>query len=92
VRSSTEPGSACETHSGNPFGASTAWMLPQWVWAFPEYHRSMTSPWTLTVFSRHRSAGMIFPSRIAYARPSSLARSSAAHVRSLGGEHRDDLV
>jgi hypothetical protein len=26
--SSTEPGSTGESHSGNPSGASTAWMLP----------------------------------------------------------------
>jgi hypothetical protein len=28
VMSCTEPGSTCETHSGNPSGASTAWTLP----------------------------------------------------------------
>jgi hypothetical protein len=28
VRSCTEPGSAGETHSGNPSGAHTAWTLP----------------------------------------------------------------
>ena len=48
----TEPGSTSETHSGNPSGAMTAWMLPPWVWALPEYHTSMSSPWTLRVFSR----------------------------------------
>src|SRR6516225_5981977 len=50
--------------SGNPSGASTAWMLPPRACALPEYHRSMTSPLTLTVGSLHRLHGMIFPSRI----------------------------
>jgi hypothetical protein len=64
VRSCTEPGSASEIHRGNPSGASTAWMLPPWVCALPEYHRSMTSPFTLRVGSMHRSPGMIFLSRL----------------------------
>src|SRR5436189_668347 len=42
--SCTEPGSTSETHSGNLPGAVTAWMLPPWVCALLEYHRSMTSP------------------------------------------------
>src|SRR5213078_132907 len=78
VRSCTEPGSASETHSGNPSGAHTAWTLPPWACAFPEYHRSMTSPLTLTAGSLHRSQGMIFPSKITWETPSSLARSSAS--------------
>jgi hypothetical protein len=28
MMSCTEPGLACETHSGSPSGAMTAWMLP----------------------------------------------------------------
>ena len=43
VMSCTDPGSAGETHSGNPFGASTAWMLPPWVWALPEYQTRQPS-------------------------------------------------
>jgi len=78
VMSCTDPGSAAEIHSGNPFGRLTAWTLPPWQWALPEYHRSMTSPFTLTVFTltvftRHRSAGMILPSRMTNATPSARA-------------------
>ena len=40
VMSCTGPGSTSETHSGSPSGAVTAWMLPPWAWALPEYHRS----------------------------------------------------
>jgi hypothetical protein len=74
--SCTEPGSACETHSGNPLGAITAWMLPPRVWALPEYHRSMTSPFTLTTGSLRRSHGMTLPSRITCENPWPLARSA----------------
>jgi hypothetical protein len=38
-------------------------MLPPWVGTLPEYHRSVTWPFTLTVGSLHRSQGMILPSR-----------------------------
>ena len=31
-----------------PVRGETAWMLPPWAWALPEYHRSMTSPLTLS--------------------------------------------
>src|SRR5207237_241749 len=41
------------------------------------YHRSMTWPFTLTAGSLHRSAGMIFPSKITWENPSPWARSSA---------------
>ena len=53
VMSCTEPGSASDTQSGKPPGVKTAWTLPPWQWALPEYHRSMASPLTLIVFSRH---------------------------------------
>jgi|GEM_PF-3049500 len=69
--SCTEPGSASGTRSGNPSGAKAAWTLPPWQWAFPEYHTLMTWPLTLMAGSLHRSAGMIFPSRITWGRPSS---------------------
>src|SRR5262249_47883809 len=72
-----EPGSTSETHSGNPCGARTAWTLPPWPWALPEYHKSMTSPFTLTAGSLHRSQAMTLPSRITCENPWSLARSSA---------------
>ena len=60
-----------------PGRAMTAWMLPPWVCALPEHHRSMTWPFTLTAGSLHRSQGMILPSRITCENPESLARSSA---------------
>jgi hypothetical protein len=53
-------------------------MLPPWVCALPEYHRSMTSPFTLMAGSLQRSQGMTFPSKITWENPSSLARSSAS--------------
>jgi sugar/nucleoside kinase (ribokinase family) len=65
-------------HGGNPAGLATAWMLPPCRWALPEYHRSTDSPFTLVVFSRHRSAGMTLPSRITNARPSATPRASAS--------------
>jgi len=55
VMSCTDPGSAPETHSGNPSEAMTAWMLPPWTWALPEYRKSMASPRTL------RSSGGTWP-------------------------------
>lgn len=60
--SCTEPGSAGEIHSGNPSGRAMAWTSPPLRCALPEYHRSMTSPCTLTVFSRHLSVGITLPS------------------------------
>jgi hypothetical protein len=71
----------------------TAWMLPPCAWALPEYHTSMSTPRTLTVFSRHRSAGMIFPFRITWGKalvPGPFQR--LAQIRGLGGEHRDNLL
>src|SRR6516165_8853032 len=52
-------------------------MPAPWVCAFPEYHKSMASPLTLTAGSLHRSQGMTVPSRITCENPSSLTRSSA---------------
>jgi hypothetical protein len=54
VMSCTELGSTPETHSGNPSGASTAWMLPPCVCALPEYHKSIASPLTLRAGSLQR--------------------------------------
>jgi hypothetical protein len=72
-------GRASEAHSGNPSGRMTACTFPPWTWAFPEYHRSITSPFALTAGSRQRSDSMIVPSRMTCGRPSWLARSSASH-------------
>ncbi len=72
--------------------ASTAWMLPPWVCALPEYHRSMTSPLTLMVGSLHRSQGMIVPSRITCENPASWARSSAWCNSGACPASTDDLV
>src|SRR5262249_25528709 len=71
VMSCTEPGSTSETHSGNPLGAMTAWMLPPWACALPEYHRSMTSPWTLLPSLLSQFLSHSFP-------------SGTVHQRSLG--------
>src|SRR5215472_6367567 len=93
VRSCIEPGSTGETHSGNPPGASTALMLPPWACAFPEYHRSMTSPFTLRVGSLHRSHAITVPSRITLRKalvPGPLQR--LAQLGRLVGEHLDDLI
>ena len=82
-----------EIDSGNPPGAVTAWMLPPWVCAFPEYHKSMTSPFTLTAGSLHRSQGNDLPVQD-HAReslvPGSLQR--LGQFRGLLGQHGDDLV
>ena len=51
----------------------------------------MTSFFTLRVFSPHRSAGMILPSRITCGTPSSLALSSAASLRRAGPERHPGL-
>jgi hypothetical protein len=40
VMSWTEPGSASESQFGNPPGRATAWTLPPWRRALPEYHRA----------------------------------------------------
>src|SRR5215467_7136872 len=92
VMSCTEPGSAGETHSGNPSGASTAWMLPPWVWALPEYHRSMTWPFTLTAGSLHRS-GDDLPVQD-HMRETFVfgPLQCLVQVRGLFGEHRDHFV
>ncbi len=44
---------------------------------FPEYHRSISRPFRLMVFSWQRSLSTISPSRITYGVPSATARSSA---------------
>src|SRR5258708_7690851 len=59
VMSCTEPGSAAEIQIGNPPGRATVRTLPPWRCALPEYHRSMTSPFTLPACSRHRSTALI---------------------------------
>src|SRR5215470_3362516 len=93
VRSCTDPGSTPQTHSGKPPGASTAWMLPPWVCALPEYHRPVTSPLTLTAGSLHRSAGMTFPSRITCEKPLVFGPlQRLGQVRGLLGQHGDDLI
>ena len=53
-------------------------MFPPKSFFFPEYHRSISRPFLLTVFSWHRSVETIFPSRITYGVPSFTARSSAS--------------
>src|ERR1700757_4935773 len=53
-------------------------MFPPKSFVFPEYHRSMSRPFRLTVFSRQRSEATILPSRITYGVPSATARSSAS--------------
>jgi hypothetical protein len=53
-------------------------MFPPKSFFFPEYHRSMSRPFRLTVFSRHRSEATILPSRITYGVPSATARSRAS--------------
>jgi hypothetical protein len=53
-------------------------MFPPKSWVFPGYHKSMTSPLRLTVFSRHRSVSTTLPSRIRYGTPSARTRSSAS--------------
>ena len=92
VRSCTEPGSTGETHSGNPSGASTAWMLPPWVRALPEYHKSMTRLYAdgrlfaavagddLAVEDDVREPGALGP----------LQR--LAQIRGFASQHRNDLI
>jgi hypothetical protein len=60
-RSCTDPGPTWETKSGNPSGPIRPWTLPPWVWAFPEYHRSISLPLALVIFSEQRPVGMTIP-------------------------------
>jgi hypothetical protein len=53
-------------------------MFPPKSFVFPEYHKSISRPFRLTVFSWQRSAATILPSRITYGVPSATARSSAS--------------
>src|SRR5690348_6628340 len=53
-------------------------MFPPKSFFFPEYHRSISFPLRLRVFSWHRSESTILPSRITYGEPSARARSSAS--------------
>jgi hypothetical protein len=63
-----------EVRSGMPQGVNSAWMLPPKGWVLPEYHRSISPPRRLVVFSSRRSAATTLPSRIRYGSPYSFAR------------------
>jgi len=52
-------------------------MFPPDACALPEYHRSISRPVLLMVFSAYRSDATILPSRIRYGSPCSLAFSTA---------------
>ena len=93
VMSCTEPGSASETHSGNPPGAITAWMLPPWAVGLagvPQvddlaFHADGLLPAPvggddLAVQDHVREALVPGPFQ------------RLAQLRGLFGEHRDDLV
>jgi hypothetical protein len=59
-------------------GVDRHWMFPPKSFFFPEYHRPISRPFRLAVFSRHRPPETISPSRITYGAPSFTARSSAS--------------
>jgi len=53
-------------------------MLPPWARALPQYHRPVSVPRALPVFSRHRSVRMIVPAGTTCGRPSATALSRAS--------------
>jgi hypothetical protein len=82
-----------------PVGAGHGLDVAAVVVGLAEHHKSMTSPFTLMAFSRHRSAGIVLPSRITNAAPSARARSSAAGSSgasaanvAVGGGPRDAVI
>ena len=93
MRSCTEPGSTSETHIGNPSGASTAWMLPPWAWALPEYHRSMTSSLLVAVFLSAPIGGDNLAVQDHMEKAFGVSPfERLAQARCLVRQHRDDLV